>query len=935
MRFLSPMLAVLLLGLTGLAGLGAPLNYDRDVAPIFRAYCAGCHNDADQEGSFSLETFAHLRTGGDKGDPIHPGRPDESLLIRSIEGHAKPAMPPRDEPQVPEAERQRLRRWIAEGATGPGSDVSILSRLVVPVMDMPAAASVRRPVTALEFSPNGEWLAVASSGRVELRTTPSRSARRVLEGIPGKVNAVHISPDGRVVTLAAGVPGLNGVVQQWDVTTGRKQREFTGHRDAVQDAVVSPDGRCMVSGGYDRSLRFWAMESGRCVRTNTVHNGAVFRLAFHPDGAVVASASADQTVKLWRLADGVRLDTLNQPQGELTGVVFTPDGSQVLAAGADRRIHQWKVVSTNEPAVNPPVASRFAHEAAITALAISRDGRLLASAAADRTLKLWRLPELEEVRAWTNQPDVVSAIAFDPRGPRLVVGRMDGSVESIRIQSAGMPRAAAVASVERAPTARSIGTAMIQRDEAEPNDQPSQAMRISWPTEIHGTLGHPGDVDLFRFSARAGEAVTLAIEAAQKGSKLDSRLEVLTAEGHPVPQVRLQAVRDSWFTFRGKDSETADDFRLQNWAEMELNEYLYANGEVVQLWLYPRGPDSGFKVYPGEGRRQPLFSTTALSHALNEPCYIVRPLAPGARLVPNGLPVFQLNYENDDDPSRRAGSDSVLQFVAPTAGDYLVRVTDIRGFGGGTNYFYTLAIREPRPGFSVKLETSDLSVSPGSARELRFVATRDEGFAGPIRIDLEQLPPGFRASTPVEIEAGQIRASAILFAATNAVAPDAESVRRIFLRASARIGGREVTHPTGPLGSLKLGKAPAVTLEILPGPDRNAFVVEPGQPLEVRLRPGQTVQARVRAERRDFKDRIELGGEDCGRNLPHGVYVDNVGLNGLLIVEGQVEREFFITASPIARPGERFFHLRTSADGGQCSPVVRLRVLPALQAGSR
>ena len=37
----------------------------------------------------------------------------------------------------------------------------------------------------------------------------------------------------------------------------------------------------------------------------------------------------------------------------------------------------------------------------------------------------------------------------------------------------------------------------------------------------------------------------------------------------------------------------AADFRLFNWEEMHLNEYLYANGEVVKLWLYPRGPDSG------------------------------------------------------------------------------------------------------------------------------------------------------------------------------------------------------------------------------------------------------------------------------------------------------------------------------------------------------
>jgi hypothetical protein len=78
-----------------------------------------------------------------------------------------------------------------------------------------------------------------------------------------------------------------------------------------------------------------------------------------------------------------------------------------------------------------------------------------------------------------------------------------------------------------------------------------------------------------------------------------------------------------------------------------------------------------------------------------------------------------------------------------------------------------------------------------------------------------------------------------------------------------------------------------------------------------------------------------LGLEDSGRNLPHGVFVDNIGLNGLLIVEGQTEREFFITASPVARPGVHEFHLRATADGGQASAPAVLRVLPSLTARER
>ena len=148
------------------------------------------------------------------------------------------------------------------------------------------------------------------------------------------------------------------------------------------------------------------------------------------------------------------------------------------------------------------------------------------------------------------------------------------------------------------------------------------------------------------------------VDAARSRSKLDSFVEVLDAPGRRIERVLLQAVRDSYFTFRGKDDSTVDDFRLFNWEEMRLNEYLYANGEVVKFWLYPRGPDSGFLVYPGQGKRWGYFDTTPLAHALGEPCYVVQPHPPGTELIPNGLPVFPLYFENDDDAHRELGKDS-------------------------------------------------------------------------------------------------------------------------------------------------------------------------------------------------------------------------------------------------------------------------------------
>jgi hypothetical protein len=137
-----------------------------------------------------------------------------------------------------------------------------------------------------------------------------------------------------------------------------------------------------------------------------------------------------------------------------------------------------------------------------------------------------------------------------------------------------------------------------------------------------------------------------------------------------------------------------------------------------------------------------------------------------------------------------------------------------------------------------------------------------------------------------------------------------------------------VTQEIGTLGDIQIAEKPKVRVAILPGASPASATQQEGEPLEFSIRPGQTITARVKAQRHDFAGQIELGGADCGRNLPYGVFVDNVGLNGLLIVEGQDEREFFITAAPIVKPCRRLFHLHATADGGQASVPVVINVLP-------
>ena len=84
--------------------------------------------------------------------------------------------------------------------------------------------------------------------------------------------------------------------------------------------------------------------------------------------------------------------------------------------------------------------------------------------------------------------------------------------------------------------------------------------------------------------------------------------------------------------------------------------------------------------------------------------------------------------------------------------------------------------------------------------------TRDEGFDGPVRITLENLPAGFTFYGPVEIEAGQERAIGLLHAAPDAIAPDEAADKAVVVKATAMIDGREVIQELGSLGDLKLAE---------------------------------------------------------------------------------------------------------------------------------
>jgi len=95
------------------------IDFANQVRPILLKYCSECHGAKEQKSEFRVDLGSRLLEGGNSGSAVEPGKPEESLLLKSLMGAEDVvAMPPKDPKPNPE-EIALIREWIAKGAKVP------------------------------------------------------------------------------------------------------------------------------------------------------------------------------------------------------------------------------------------------------------------------------------------------------------------------------------------------------------------------------------------------------------------------------------------------------------------------------------------------------------------------------------------------------------------------------------------------------------------------------------------------------------------------------------------------------------------------------------------------------------------------------------------------------------------------------------------------
>ncbi|KIK25850.1 hypothetical protein PISMIDRAFT_96108 [Pisolithus microcarpus 441] len=115
-----------------------------------------------------------------------------------------------------------------------------------------------------------------------------------------------------------------GGPKEWPVAQVAMQR----HTSAVWSVGFSSDGKRIVSGSADKTVRVWDAE----------------RVGFSSDGKRIVSGSDDKTVRVWDAERGVQIGSpLKGHTGLVQSVGFSPDGKRIVSSSNDKTLRVWNV----------------------------------------------------------------------------------------------------------------------------------------------------------------------------------------------------------------------------------------------------------------------------------------------------------------------------------------------------------------------------------------------------------------------------------------------------------------------------------------------------------------------------------------------------------------------------------------------------------------
>lgn len=253
---------------------------------------------------------------------------------------------------------------------------------------------------------------------------PHWSYTRSLHDHKEGVHCMSLSPDGRVVVAG----GADKSIKIWEIETGKCKNILKGHSEGTTQIEISHDGHFAVTIGRHSEIMVWDLITGECVAKLEGHVREVNSIALTCTGYLV-SGSLDKTLRIWDIGALSCKKILRGHTDKINCVKVTPDGRFAISGGEDSKIGIWEI--------EQGICLNFieGHTEGITCLEISPDGKWAISGSWDQRLRIFEIETGECTHVLEGHTGTLNCIAVSKDSKMVISGSEDKSVRVWNIET--------------------------------------------------------------------------------------------------------------------------------------------------------------------------------------------------------------------------------------------------------------------------------------------------------------------------------------------------------------------------------------------------------------------------------------------------------------------------------------------------------------------
>lgn len=274
---------------------------------------------------------------------------------------------------------------------------------------------VKNPVISFKIAPK---VVIPKAELPENSLTPGWKCIQTLTGHLSSINSLNFSGDGKILVSGSG----DQTIKLWDLKTNQELKTLKGHQSIIETVLFTPDQKFLISASWDSTIRIWARKTGEKITEFKEHSGWINCLTISPDGKTLISGSSDKMIKIWELPEGIIKHNIKLENNNIKSLAFSPFGKLFATGNNQGLIQLWDIEKGEEKI-------RLAgHEKSVNCLTFSPSGQLLFSGGGDNLIKIWNLSTGKLFNTLAGHSAEINSIAINNKGNLLISGSEDKTI---------------------------------------------------------------------------------------------------------------------------------------------------------------------------------------------------------------------------------------------------------------------------------------------------------------------------------------------------------------------------------------------------------------------------------------------------------------------------------------------------------------------------